>query len=211
MSRLLAFIVLALGFTFGALTGCATDSTQAVFGATRAAAHLTAVLVTQGDHIHCGGTIIGPHAVLSAEHCFPSYDNVAVDDIPVKITNVIKDGHDHVILMVDAKFAHFATLADTPQRYDLVYIFGNPDVFRDLYREGRVIGETTMRSGQKATLYDLNNYFGDSGSGIFNDRGQLVGVVSVMFCDFREDAGMKFAGSFPMTFTRADLQTAAVQ
>jgi len=60
---------------------------------------------------------------------------------------------------------------------------------------GRVVNDNVT-----ITLYDLNGYYGDSGSGIFNARGQLVGVMSVL-AQLTDGGYFKLVGSFPLAFT----------
>jgi hypothetical protein len=75
-----------------------------------------------------------------------------------------------------------------------------------MYRCGYVSGHVDA-GPVVVTLYDLNGYFGDSGAGIFNSRGQLVAVVSVLYQ--QEDGGyMKLMGSFPLAFTDKQWQEA---
>jgi len=68
-----------------------------------------------------------------------------------------------------------------------------------MYRHGYVSGHL-VNENIKITLYDLNGYFGDSGSGVFNSRGQLIGVMSIL-AQQTDGAYIKFAGSFPLAFT----------
>jgi hypothetical protein len=75
-----------------------------------------------------------------------------------------------------------------------------------MYRKGYVSGNL-VSDNITITLYDLNGYFGDSGSGIFNSRGQLVGVVSVMYQQM-DNGYMKVMGSFALAFTDEQWQEA---
>lgn len=56
------------------------------------------------------------------------------------------------------------------------------------------------QGGQYIEFYDINGFFGDSGAGVFNSRGQLVAVVSMMFQQVG-NGYMKLMGSFPLAFT----------
>lgn len=57
-----------------------------------------------------------------------------------------------------------------------------------------------VSDGTKITLYELPIYFGDSGSGIFNERGQLVGVVSALMQQ-ADGAYLSLGASFALNFT----------
>lgn len=68
-----------------------------------------------------------------------------------------------------------------------------------MYRHGYVSGHF-VSDNVTITMYDFQGYFGDSGSGIFNSRGQLIGVTSVLYQQ-TDGAYMKLMGSFSLAFT----------
>ena len=70
-----------------------------------------------------------------------------------------------------------------------------------MYRHGYVSGHF-VNENVTITMYDFNGYFGDSGSGIFNSRGQLIGVTSVLYQQ-QDGAYMKLMVSFSLAFTDA--------
>jgi S1-C subfamily serine protease len=112
-----------------------------------------------------------------------------------------------VLVRVNLSFPSWVSRGDVPARGDQVFVLGNPGRLRDIYRNGYVSGYCKL-DGMDVTLYDLNGYFGDSGSGIFNDRGELVGVVSVL--EHQTDgAYMKLMGSFALSFTPDQWKAAA--
>ena len=51
-------------------------------------------------------------------------------------------------------------------------------------------------------LLDVNGYYGDSGAGVFNTSGELIGVVSLLYQD-NQNGYIKFMGMFPLKFTDA--------
>jgi S1-C subfamily serine protease len=53
--------------------------------------------------------------------------------------------------------------------------FGNPEGVPDIYREGVIV--SVMSDG---IVIDATICHGDSGAGVFDDAGELVGVVSAM-------------------------------
>lgn len=69
-----------------------------------------------------------------------------------------------------------------------------------------------MTSGtfKDVTLYDLNIYFGDSGSGIFNEYGQLTATVNKIHVQEDPDSGVMFklAVSIPLAFTEEQWDSA---
>lgn len=74
----------------------------------------------------------------------------------------------------------------------------------DQFRNGYVSGLTVL-GDELVTSYDLRIFFGDSGSGIFNSQGALVGVISsVAF--MTNDVQISFACSRPLAFTPEQLR-----
>jgi S1-C subfamily serine protease len=72
-----------------------------------------------------------------------------------------------------------------------VFMYGNPNNINDLLRRGYVVGGDAER-----TLLDLNVSHGDSGAGVFNDKGEVVGVITG-FGQF--SSGMRLALVKPFT------------
>jgi len=49
-------------------------------------------------------------------------------------------------------------------------------------------------------MYDINGWFGDSGAGIFDRDGKLVGVISILYST-SDTQPMHLMGSLPLRFT----------
>lgn len=195
MKRIAALLLLVL-----LVAGCATQLSAVQ------RAHATTLRLSMDDG-SCSGTAVGPHAILSATHCFVGVQALAINGEPVVVTDAISDGHDHTILFVDRTFTNYAEIAAAPAQGDQVFILGNPAELHDLFRAGYVAGSVVDRN-VRITLYDLQDFFGDSGSGIFNASGDLVGVISTVRVLEQRDARIQFAGSFSMAFTPAQIALA---
>lgn len=152
----------------------------------------------------CSGTIIGPSAVLTATHCFEWPYTVRIYGLPVRVLRTFLDGNDHTIIVVDRHFESWAPIAPTPHPGDRVFIFGNPGSLTDQYRNGYVSGLAAI-GGELVTTYNMGIYFGDSGSGIFDSRGSLIGVVSSVF-SMTDGVQLTFACSRPLAFTPEQLR-----
>lgn len=139
------------------------------------------------DGSKCSATAIGPHALLTASHCEQATSKITIDDNdePSKILNVIRDEQDHTIYIVGDTFKEYAVISVVPPVVgDDVFMFGNPGKKTNIFRKGYVVYtrgvSVSLFSVTPAFVaYDLNGFEGDSGAGIFNDSGELVGVVSV--------------------------------
>ena len=196
----------ALAILLG-VSGCAfvTDSERRE---TIERAHETTLhLVINGDE-SCSGTAIGPHALMSATHCFDWPFTLKVYGQPVRVIQAISDGNDHTILIVGLTFKRWSTLGGWPRQADRVFIFGNPGHETDLYRDGVVYGLSPTSKGL-AMLYGINGFYGDSGSGVFNRDGQLVAVISYLRFMGTGDGTWQAMGSFPLAFTAKQLAEAA--
>jgi|ERR1019366_4043145 hypothetical protein len=168
---------------------------------------------------HCSATAVGPHALLTAQHCFADSNLVRLDNNtqPTVITSVLLDGQDHVIYIVDATFDHWA---DITQRNIIarepVHIWGNPGNSPDVWRDGYYVGleDVPMKSIKKllglideaksVTLlkFILPIYPGDSGSGIFDASGQVIAVIT-----YGDASAENF--DYPLSFTAAQLHSIA--
>lgn len=149
----------------------------------------------------CSGTVIGSHAVLTATHCFRAGSGTpTVNGGAVTITKREDDGNDHTIIWVDRKLGTPVKLARVPVASgDRVRIWGNPAGLRDVLRTGQMIGVDRERD-QPLDMYDLNVFLGDSGSGIFNDAGEVVGVLSGLLNLTEQGAYAKIAVALPLNF-----------
>jgi len=71
-----------------------------------------ATLALRMDHGTCSGTAVGKHVVLTASHCLLGETTLAVDGSTVAVKEVINDGHDHSLVVVDRSFDHWAFVGD---------------------------------------------------------------------------------------------------
>lgn len=125
----------------------------------------------------CGATAVGKHVLLTAAHCIGPTDRLLIiDGTGVSIHHIEVDGSDHALIVVAQTFPVHVSLGKPPKQGDRVHWWGNPAGWADMYRTGVVAG--LFEGGN--TAIDANGWLGDSGSGVFNARGELVGVVSAI-------------------------------
>lgn len=158
----------------------------------------------------CGATAISKHALLTARHCLDDMRGLAIDGSPTKVLLETDDDGDHSLIVVDGTFTHYISFTIiNPHLGEPVYIFGNPGKFRDLLRKGYVAGTIPPDKNRdfSSTVYDFNGFFGDSGSAIFNEKGQIVGVVSYIIGRSNENVQWKIMASNPINFTLKQIET----
>jgi V8-like Glu-specific endopeptidase len=159
--------------------------------------HISFVTVTDGDM--CTATAIGPHALLTATHCELPTDDVVIavqndtddnDDIG-HIVKRIRDKADHTILFISGQsFPSWVSvnLDDPLEQNENVFSIGNPAEWTDVFYRGYIQGTQVDHSLEAAfglgtpdeVLLDIQVWHGDSGAGVFNDKGELIGVLTGM-------------------------------
>lgn len=150
------------------LMGCESAEVR-VKGAT---AHINTPFA--GD---CSATYVGPKLLLSASHCFVMDSGpITINGKAGEIVSIRHDGHDLAVVVVTVESPHWAKVGKKAQQGDAVFYYGNPNSLRDLLRRGYVIGVYEDR-----TLVDMQVGRGDSGAGVFNRKGELVGVMASIF------------------------------
>jgi S1-C subfamily serine protease len=135
----------------------------------------------------CTGTPVAADVIRTAAHCLAGglliVNGTAVAVVGVKpITTDVVD-----LTIAGQRFDRWAVQGPALKQGDRVRWWGNPMGEPDVYREGYV-----SKVGREAVFIDATICRGDSGSGIFNAAGQLVGVVSMM----TDAAGCTFMVSF---------------
>lgn len=142
--------------------------------------------ITGGSY--CSGTIIGPREILTASHCFDSGVLLTVNNEPVTVITYRTDGADHTLLVVDKQFKAWAKVSKSPlAQGDKVFMHGNPRGGRDFFRRGYVVSVADV------LLLDMPVGEGDSGAALFNEKGEVIGMLS----GYAVSGHMKFAVARP--------------
>ena len=134
----------------------------------------------------CSGTAVGPDLLVTAQHCGKL---VSVGDVVVESEVVEQGKRDFVLLRIKGlTFEHYVKRGPLPKQGDRVRWWGNPAGEKNIYREGYV-----ARVDADAIVISAQICRGDSGAGIHNERGEVVGIVSAM----TDAQHCQFALSFP--------------
>jgi hypothetical protein len=220
------FVLLAL--LCACICATATAAVNPAITKAHAASHkLEMSRVTGGEAGHCSGTAIAPHAILTATHCSSPSSVITIDGKDADVLGTMGDGLDHTIIMVSATFKDYVDVNVVKlEQADEVFVFGNPGPFDDVFRKGYVAGFDRPRSPEtfaeimaegkthahnksvQITYYDLNGFFGDSGSGIFGSDGRVVGVTSFITGGSAQDFILKFMGGYELRISPAQLKLA---
>ena len=152
------------------------------------ASHLLMFMKDTTSVAYCSGTVIGPHALLTAAHCAEvgTFTQLTLDrsTAPYHLLATTYDGRDHVIVFVDGPA--FTDIAPYRVRAPKV---GEPAFVEGF---GGVIYPAVEKRGKIETFYDPSEidarqklfYFsnlvirGDSGAAVYGLDGDILGVVT---------------------------------
>lgn len=142
----------------------------------------------------CSSTAIGPHAVMTAEHCNEDDKNKVIGIDLVKERNNIlasvHDGRDHVIYLLDGEpFTFYEKVIEEPSHLidETVTIYGDGHgAFPPDAKYGKVIdcddpSDVDNDAGQ--LCFSTEVIPGDSGSAVYNTHGDIVGLVTYQATD----------------------------
>ena len=173
----------------------------------------------------CTAYAIGPHTLLTAEHCNDEYANAIYIDADREAIHRNQamsytvsrtfDHEDHMILDVSAvyfdAYIPLAAVVPVPVQGDHAYFWGNPSGIKDQYREGVVMGSMPFDRQKDDPEIDVDGNIvymiqvtavpGDSGSSIFNSKGERIAILT-----YGMDDG-QVAGVFPIKFTQEQINT----
>ena len=75
-------------------------------------------------------------------------------------------------------------LGEPPKIKDRLYMISHPATFQWSYSEGYVINiPVTMDTDKFAMLYNIARFFGSSGAAVFNEKGEVVGLINALLQD----------------------------
>jgi hypothetical protein len=151
-----------------------------------------------GDGL-CSGTVVAERALLTAEHCIAHAPLSAVDGVETHAVRTLRDGQDHVLIWTDRVIGHNRVRLATPKVGEDVHWTGNPAQLEGVERHGYV---AAIVNGE--AYIDAPAWGGDSGSGIYNDRGELVGVLSGTYTWGNDSGSFVLVFAKPLKFTRDD-------
>lgn len=134
---------------------------------------------------HCTGFISEDNMhLVTATHCIEggnaitattTYRGKRIDNSGTVVAN---DGNDHVRIRMQHKLeGRPAKMTTMPPPGSPVYLVGNPGEFRFLLRVGHVSGQYLSKDGILFDTLDISMWHGDSGGAVFDQHGNVVGLV----------------------------------
>jgi S1-C subfamily serine protease len=141
------------------------------------------------DHGSATGVVIGQNLVLTCFHNLQTDSDIKVNGVIPKILKV-SPKNDLALLEVKTPYVSPIEMAETIRQDEEVFIYGNPMGHLGTILRGRIVD---LADGK--VYVDAHVFFGSSGSGMYNSKGQLVGIITEM--QGREGYGMPFGIAVP--------------
>lgn len=176
--------------------------------------------------VHCSGYAVDTHLFVTATHCLSdgaileTLNPIGSEPAPAKILYVVPSDTDQAFVLTDYTFEHYAPLVRMdpalPHQGERVHYWGAPLGIPDQYREGYITGYCALSIcfpglaeymgiplDTKTALLDIAGQKGDSGAGLLNEAGELIGIISLVQYEF--PAPFVPMAVFPLAFTDEDL------
>jgi Trypsin-like peptidase domain len=158
------------------------------------ASHMIVFENSDGDpQSGCTATAVGPHALMTADHCNDDDKLKTVQlDMGVRkyhIVDKMHDKRDHVIYLVDGpEFKNTVRISTSvPSVNDPVYLIGSGGgTFPGEYKQGVVLDEydpSDVDSDAGMVYASIPGIPGDSGAAIYAQDGTIVGLLTYGFSE----------------------------
>lgn len=168
----------------------------------------------------CTSTAVGPHALLTAEHCNPRMEQKTLRiDLSTRKYHILAyaaDNRDHIILLLDGpaflNYSKITTAAPVLGEKVTFYGFGGKD-FPSHIRSGSVISCGTfdisdVDAAQGVVCMKLKAIPGDSGSAIYNSLNQIVALTTYAFDDDDDGNNEEICLGFQLDFPVSTIEQA---
>lgn len=118
--------------------------------------------------------------VVVARHVFDSEGN-EVGNIKYKSVVYNYDEKNDIAILANVsnfKFTDFVRINTSVKSGEKVYAIGNPNMWYGVASEGYVLKAKVLIQGAEMIMFDAAVAPGSSGGGLFNDKGELIGITN---------------------------------
>lgn len=143
------------------------------------------------DEGRATGMIVATNLVLTNFHVLHTGSDVKVNGVVATIVKA-DTKNDLLLLLVPTKNFEVVGFAPKVSQDEQIIILGNPLGHKNVILRGRIID---IADGKFYT--DAHVFFGSSGSGVYNLKGELVGLVSAI--EGKEGAGYPYGVIVPVS------------
>jgi hypothetical protein len=179
-------------------------------------AHMITMLDEDGFRLGvCTATAVGPHAFLTAEHCSENGKAKMVTfDLATEKHRIYAasfDNRDHMLILVGGTaFTNYLPITQgVPKLGETVTIYGDGRMeYPPIPKYGKIFdcGDfSDIDNAAGETCYSLHVIPGDSGSAVYNTKGEIVGLVTYQTT---EDDGTIAGRGFTLHFKQATIDEA---
>lgn len=180
--------------------------------------HMLNLKSEEGLYGWCTGTAIAPHAILTAEHCAEhgELSKVALDYglQDYKVTQILHDKNEHVILLLDGPaltdIQEYKTREPKIGEHEFFYGFGGKEYPAKL-KSGVVLDEYDPSEANKANglmYYSAASIPGDSGAAVYGDDGSMLTLVTFHVSQEYLLTSKAIMGGYALRFTPKQIEKA---
>ena len=167
---------------------------------------------------YCTGTVIAPHAILTAEHCTENGSLAALEmDYGLEtyhVKQILKDHNEHVILLLDGpafvNIQEYKTRAPKTGEHEFFYGCGGV-VYPPHKTSGVVVNEfdpSEVNANGGLAYYSSISIPGDSGSAVYGDDGSILTLVTFHLTEHYLLTDKSVMGGYALKFTPAQIKKA---
>lgn len=219
MKKFLSLVVLAGLVYFGAQFNAARHRDEPFEPSHKTSyqaktSHLLA-LVNEGEiHGHCTATAVGPHALLTADHCLEGKPDAVKLDLSRRtytITKILRDHNEHVVIIVDGPV--FAAIQPFKFRDAKIgeheFYYGNGGLaYPADCKSGIVVDQydpSDLDKDAGVRWYSNGSIPGDSGSAVYGDDGSILTLVTMHFTEESLLTSKSLMVGYSLRFTPAQV------
>lgn len=157
----------------------------------------------------CTATAIGPHALLTADHCNPQdilqYFTLDMSIHVYRTVAVAHDARDHAIYIIDGPaFKNYVTVKATMAvPGEKVHMYGNGDGrFISRRLDGTRVPEfdpSDVDEAEGNQYFSLKASSGDSGAAVYNEAGEMVAILTYSLSS--DETPLSHSAGFSLNFS----------